>query len=105
MMTELERAIQTFERNVRDIETALKGDVHGYVHVWPKHWLAVKTDGDDCRAVHVKDATVISIRDKRKFFNGARERAVLMPREKALCGALVHAVEILETFQSMETAQ
>jgi hypothetical protein len=100
-MTELERAIQTFELNVADIKAALAGDVHGYIHVWPKHWLGVKINNDVCHVTSAQDATVVSGRDKRKFYNGARERATLMLREKALCGALVHAVSILETFQSM----
>ena len=70
------------------------------VFVWPNHWLAVKLGRqDECRAVGIVHATVVSARDKRVFTNGNRERAILMDREKALCGALVHAVEILENFK------
>lgn len=98
-MTELKRAVRTFRTAVEAIQAALEGDLHGYIHVWPEHWLGVKIDRDDCRAVAVVDATVVSHRDRRVFRNGIGQRASLMPREKALRGALLHAVSILKTFE------
>jgi hypothetical protein len=93
--------LHVLRNNVETIKRALDGDTSGHVYVWPEHWLGVKFDRDNCRAVAVDMATVVSARSKPLVFtNGHKQRAIRMEREKALIRAFVHAKTILADFES-----
>ena len=97
--------IKTFQTNIDQIKFELaliKNRSHkanDCVFVWPDNWLAVKISQGEVRAVGVAHATPVSSQDRRVFTNGNKAKAILMDREKALCGALVHAVSILDQFK------
>ena len=92
--------LNNLRRNVASLERQLASDTSGYVFVWSKHWLGVKFDADNCRAVAVDLATVVRrSSDPRVFTNGNDERAILMDRATALNGALVHGRKMLAVFE------
>jgi hypothetical protein len=79
---------ESYDKRLISLRAALDGDTNGYVFCWDKYGLGVKITGDIPATVGVEHATVVKHSDRRKFQNGSREPALLMPRSQALRAAL-----------------
>jgi hypothetical protein len=77
--------LNVFRSNVETIKRALNGDTSGHVYVWPEHWLAVKFDRDNCRAVGITLATFLptATSNAQSGWNGKRRLFApsFMPRQ------------------------
>ncbi len=97
----LEAIRDSFDKRFAELRAALATcDASAFVFCWERYGLGVRIDAEGRpHTVGVEQATIIEHTDQRKFRNGSREPAVIVPRKIALKMALqtlAHSVDYLE---------